>query len=57
MTQVSLQVLSNLGIAENVQWYVAPSLVLLVYLYNTEIKKKSWGNICSAFSGLTQKGN
>ena len=43
MTEASLQMLSNLRSTENLQWYVVPLIVLIVYLYNTELEKENWG--------------
>jgi hypothetical protein len=43
MTDASLEMLSNLRSTENLQWYVVPLMVLIVYIYNTELEKKNWG--------------
>jgi len=45
MTEASLQALSVLRNTENLQWYVVPLLVLILYIYITEIEKKNWGAI------------
>ena len=42
MTEASLEMLSNLRSTENLQWYVVPLIVLIVYIYNTELEKKNW---------------
>ena len=43
VTEASLQMLSNLRSTENLQWYVVPLIVLIVYIYNTEVERKNWG--------------
>lgn len=45
MTEASLQALSVLRSTENLQWYVVPLLVLILYIYIQEIERKNWNVI------------
>ncbi len=42
MTDASLQALSVLRSTENLQWYVVPLLIIILYIYIAEIEKKNW---------------
>jgi hypothetical protein len=43
MTDASLQALGVLRSTENLQWYVVPLLIIVLYVYITEIENKNWG--------------
>jgi hypothetical protein len=42
MTESSKSVLAGLRSAENLQWYVVPLLIFVIYAYVTEAEKKNW---------------
>jgi hypothetical protein len=45
MTAASAQALSVLRSTDNMQWYVIPLLVSVVYIYFVEIEKKNWSPV------------
>jgi hypothetical protein len=45
MTDASLQALSVLRSTDNMQWYVVPLLVSVVYIYFVEVEKKNWSPV------------
>jgi hypothetical protein len=49
VTEASQIALSNLRTTDNLQWYIIPLLIILVYIYNTEIEK---GNLDAVFLGI-----
>ena len=53
MTESSIAVLKALRSIENLQWYVVPLFVFVIYLYVNEIEKKNWSavliGICTFF--------
>jgi hypothetical protein len=50
MTAASAEALSVLRSAENMQWYVVPLLVFVVYVYIAEIEKKNWSAVLLGIS-------
>jgi len=45
MTAASAQALSVLRSTENLQWYIIPLMVSVVYIYFVEIEKKNWSPV------------
>jgi hypothetical protein len=41
MTEAIAQALSVLRMTDNLQWYVVPLLVLILYVYISEIERKN----------------
>jgi len=50
MTESSLQALDVLRKTNNVQWYIVPLLVLVIYVYVNEIEKKNWSAVLLGIS-------
>ncbi len=42
MTEASKTVLGALRSTENIQWYVVPLLIFVIYVYVTEAERKNW---------------
>lgn len=49
VTDAALEAINNLRALDNLQWYIIPLIVLIVYIYNTEIEKK---NLDAVFLGI-----
>ncbi|TFF85448.1 MAG: hypothetical protein EU551_03995 [Promethearchaeota archaeon] len=49
VTEASQIALSNLRVTDNLQWYVIPLLIIIVYIYNTEMEK---GNHDAVYLGI-----
>lgn len=45
MTESSIKVLSILRKTDNLQWYVVPLLIFVIYVYVVEIEKKNWSAV------------
>ncbi len=45
MTDASVAVLNNLRSTANMQWYVVPLLIFVIYVYVTEAEKKNWSAV------------
>jgi len=45
MTEASIQALNVLRRADNMQWYVVPILVIVIYIYIVEIEKRNWSAV------------
>jgi len=45
MTEASQQALAALRSVDNLQWYVVPLLVLVIYIYIAECSQKSWSAV------------
>ena len=45
VTEASEMALANLRNASNLQWYVVPLLVFVVFIYRNEIEKKNWDRV------------
>jgi hypothetical protein len=56
-TDKAQQAIDNLRSLDNFQWYVIPLLVIVIYIYSSEIKKaQETGNWNVVFAGLTLFG-
>ncbi|MFX0070407.1 MAG: hypothetical protein ACFFAO_04880, partial [Candidatus Hermodarchaeota archaeon] len=42
VTEASQIALSNLRTTDNLQWYVIPLFIIVVYIYNTEMEKENF---------------
>jgi hypothetical protein len=49
VTEASQIALSNLRSTDNLQWYIIPLIIILVYIYNTEMEK---GNYDAVYLGI-----
>lgn len=54
MTEASRQMLAALRKTDNLQWYVVPLLLLIIYIYISEIEKK---NTSAVYLGLYSLGS
>lgn len=45
MTEASKQMLENLRNTDNLQWYIVPFIVLIIYVYVSEIGKKKYSAV------------